>query len=169
MEINIINWIHQMAQKPIKRLCKAFKRGLGLSITYGPAVKKPATWFGPFLMGLWTHEKGQTKFSHILSLSHNPSNSIHHSNLLQTCATVVSPVRELISFLAQVWESFWWVIPESSCILLLAHGEFMESHPTQFWSERLASAGVDTGRGEVIATGTPTASSSNSETARGNF
>ena len=61
------------------------------------------------------------------------------------------------------------MIPENSCILLLARGESMESHPTQISSERLASAGVDTGRGEVIATGTPKATSPDPETARGNF
>ena len=45
----------------------------------------------------------------------------------------------------------------------------MEDHPALMVESKSAAPGVDTGRGEVIATGTSTAPSSRSESAKGNF
>ena len=44
----------------------------------------------------------------------------------------------------------------------------MEDHPALMVESKSAAPGVDTGRGEVIATGTSTAPSSRSESAKGN-
>ena len=52
---------------------------------------------------------------------------------------------------------------------LLARRTSMEDHPALMVESKSAAPGVDTGRGEVIAMGTPMAPSPNPESTKGNF